>query len=151
MRWARHRCAGAWRQCPPAAARGRFAGPESGPPNRCESSCPRNAALYRGEQRQATFAGDLERLPQTVRATVESNWNCDVMKFASRIKYHVEHEPLTNLTFEVPKTVLTDSRLEWLLDGLPVIPATSNAASEELYSERRVAAGKQDLGWEASR
>ena len=80
--------------------------------------------VYRGEQTQTTFVADMELLPQVMKAGVQSNVTLgrDEIRVEQRFAYHVEHEPTTSISFEVPRTVFGDSHLEWTLDDQPLAP-----------------------------
>jgi hypothetical protein len=84
--------------------------------------------IYRGEQVQAAFVGDLENVPQVVAAGVESDvaLKSDEVQVEQRFAYHVQHEPTSSLTFAVPAT-LADS-LEWSVDEQSV-PASAQPAT----------------------
>ena len=78
--------------------------------------------FYRAEQPQAIFVGTLERLPQVVRVSVESNLDLrhDGVQVEQTFHYHVEHEPVGSLTLEAPKSLVADPHFELLLDGHPL-------------------------------
>ena len=78
------------------------------------------ALYYRGEQAAARFVGDIQRLPQTVSAAVESAIEVrrEELRVDQTIKYRVEHEPLAAISLDVPKSLLAaDTKWELLLDG----------------------------------
>ena len=48
-----------------------------------------------------------------------------------RFAYHVEHEPTTSISFEVPRSVFGDSHLEWALDDQPLAPSPPESDSAD--------------------
>jgi hypothetical protein len=74
--------------------------------------------FFRQEQPQAIFTGIIERLPQLVRMSIDSNLDLrhDGIQVEQTLNYRVEHEPITSLTLDVPKMVTTEGHLELLLD-----------------------------------
>jgi hypothetical protein len=82
-----------------------------------------SALYYRGEQAAAKFVGEIQRMPQSVSAAVESSIEArhDELRVEQTIQYRVEHEPLTAVSLEVPAALLaTDVKWELLLDGQPL-------------------------------
>ncbi len=82
--------------------------------------------IYRGEQVQATFVGDLEMVPQVVGAGVESDvtLKLDEVQVEQRFAYHVQHEPISSLTFEAPAALVDGEHLEWSVDE-QIVPASA--------------------------
>jgi hypothetical protein len=85
--------------------------------------------FYRAEQPQAQFVAAIERLPQTVKAGVETNIDLrrQSVQVEQRLNFRVEHEPLTSMTLNLPKSLLNETHLELFLDGhdLPALPVSS--------------------------
>jgi hypothetical protein len=94
--------------------------------------------IYRDEQTQATFVGDLELLPQVIRAGIATDVKLqhDEIQVDQRFAYHVEHEPTSSLTFAVPETLLKNTNLEWKIDDQILVPLPSPAPSADSKTVR---------------
>ena len=89
--------------------------------------------FFRGEQPQATLVCDLERLPQSISATVDSNLELrrDEVRVEQTFRYRVEHEAASELSFDVPAALLNGAHLEFMLDGQSLVQSSSAAGDSE--------------------
>lgn len=71
--------------------------------------------IFRAEQAQATFVGEMEQLPRIITTDVQSEVSIqgDDIHVVQRFLFHVSHEPTSSLTFDVPQTILSNSHLQW--------------------------------------
>jgi len=96
--------------------------------------------LYRGEQPQATFVGDLEQLPQAISAAVHSELKLkrDVVSVEQQFTYRIEHEPAVGLTFDVPPSLLANAQLAWSIDGQTLTASAPGPNSADSKNTRLV-------------
>ena len=96
--------------------------------------------FFRQEQPQATFTGIMERLPQVVRVGIDSNLEIrqDGIQVQQMFNYHVEHEPLTVLTLDVPKLLTAESHVELMLDDRAIAQLPVNSTDDEQRSHVEV-------------
>ncbi len=69
-------------------------------------------------------------VPQVIGAGVESDVTLkpDEIKVEQRFAYHVQHEPTSSLTFEVPTVLVDGGNLEWSVDE-QTVPASAQSSS----------------------
>jgi hypothetical protein len=105
--------------------------------------------FYRGEQPQAMFVADMERLPQAIHASAYSEVNLarDEVKVEQRFHFRVEHEPAASLTFDVPAALLTGSPVEWSRDGQTLTaPSPGSVSSDSSTARLELALPEAQLG-----
>jgi hypothetical protein len=80
------------------------------------------AIFYRAEQASGTFIADLERLPQSISASVESLLKLGRTEVSVEqvYKFNVEHESLQSITLDVPKQIAAAGNIQISIDGVPL-------------------------------
>ena len=105
-----------------------------GPPTTDSERVP---LAFRGQAGKLRFAADLQVESRSVVADIRSRLSIDdkAANVEETIDYTIHNEPLGELLFDVPGWLATADRIEWELDGQPVVP---NRDDREASVERAV-------------
>ncbi|HEY2759337.1 MAG TPA: hypothetical protein VGI75_01300 [Pirellulales bacterium] len=78
--------------------------------------------FFHAEQAEATLVLDIERLPQTISASVKSEVGLgrEEIEVKQRFQYHVEHAATSEVRLDIPESIIENDHFELLMNNEPL-------------------------------